>query len=115
MVAGTNTVFGLAERTAEFLAGTSVVCDFSILVHSQPSLTDRIACQKSFVLSLALFERYKGFTSIDRFHGVVDDFRIVALIRKKGTSLQRDDLVGCGEDVNGNCGIHDVGWCGQLI
>ena len=52
---------------------------------------------------------------IDRFHGVVDAFRVVALIREKGTSLQREDLVGCGEDVNGNCGIHDVGLGGQLV
>ena len=40
---------------------------------------------------------------------------IQAIIREKGTSLQREDLVGCGEDVNGNCGIHDVGLGGQLV
>ena len=84
-------------------------------MHSQPSLTDRIACQKRFVFSLALFERNKGFAGIDRFHSIVDILRVVALIRREGTLLQRDDLVGCGEDVNSNGGIRSVGRCGQLI
>lgn len=115
MVTGANATLGLAEWAAEFLTGTTVVGGFAIFVHSQSSITDQVARWKSFALGIAFFEGYKGFTGIDRFHGVVDDFRIVALIRKKGTPLQREDLVGCGEDVNGNCGIHDVGWCGQLV
>lgn len=115
MVTGANATLGLAEWAAEFLTGTTVVGGFAIFVHSQSSITDQVARRKGFALGIAFFEGYKGFPIIDRFHGVVDDFRIVALIRKKGTPLQRDDLVGCGEDVNGNCGIHDVGWCGQLV
>ena len=57
----------------------------------------------------------KCLALINRFYRIVDAFRVVALIREKGTSLQREDLVGCGEDVNGDCGIHDVGLGGQLV
>ena len=106
--------FGLTEWAAEFLPGTIIVGGFAIFVHSQSSITDQVTCRKSFALGIAFFEGDKSFPIIDRFHGVVDAFRVVALIREKGTSLQREDLVGCGEDVNGNCGIHDVGLGGQL-
>ena len=115
VVAGANTGFGLAEGAAEFLAGTIIVGGFAIFVHSQSSITDQVTCRKSFALGIAFFEGDKSFPIIDRFHGVVDAFRVVALISKKGTSLQRENLVGCGEDVNGNCGIHDVGLGGQLV
>ena len=115
VVAGANAGLGLAERAAVFLAGTPIVGGFAVLVHSQPGITDQVTCRKSFALGIAFFEGDKSFPIIDRFHGVVDAFRIVALIREKGTPLQREDLVGCGEDVNGNCGIHDVGLGGQLV
>ena len=84
-------------------------------MHSQPSITDQVTCRKSFALGIAFFEGDKSFPIIARFHGVVDDFRIVALIRKKETPLQRENLVGCGKDVNGNCGIHDVSRRGQFV
>ena len=115
VVAGANTGFGLTEWAAEFLPGTIIVGGFAIFVHSQSGITDQVTCRKSFALGIAFFEGDKSFPLIDRFHGVVDAFRVVALIREKGTSLQREDLVGCGEDVNGNCGIHDVGLGGQLV
>ena len=115
VVTRANTGLGLTEGTAVFLPGTMIVGGFAILVHSQSSITDQVTCRKSFALGIAFFEGDKRFPIIDRFHGVVDAFRVVALIREKGTSLQRKDLVGCGEDVNGNCGIHDVGLGGQLV
>ena len=115
MVTRANIGFGLTEWAAEFLPGTIIVGGFAIFVHSQSSITDQVTCRKSFALGIAFFEGDKSFPIIDRFHGVVDAFRVVALIREKGTSLQREDLVGCGEDVNGNCGIHDVGLGGQLV
>ena len=115
VVAGADTGSGLAEGAAEFLPGTIIVGGFAIFVHSQSSITDQVTCRKSFALGIAFFEGDKSFPIIDRFHGVVDAFRVVALIREKGTPLQREDLVGCGEDVNGNCGIHDVGLGGQLV
>ena len=115
VVTRANTGFGLTEGAAEFLPGTIIVGGFAIFVHSQSSITDQVTCRKSFALGIAFFEGDKSFPIIDRFHGVVDAFRVVALIREKGTSLQREDLVGCGEDVNGNCGIHDVGLGGQLV
>ena len=114
VVTRANTGLGLAEWAAEFLPGTIIVGGFAIFVHSQSSITDQVTCRKSFALGIAFFEGDKSFPIIDRFHGVVDAFRVVALIREKGTPLQREDLVGCGEDVNGNCGIHDVGLGGQL-
>ena len=115
VAARANTGLGLAEGAAEFLPGTMIVGGFAIFVHSQSSITDQVTCRKRFALGIAFFEGDKSFPIIDRFHGVVDAFRVVALIREKGTSLQRKDLVGCGEDVNGNCGIHDVGLGGQLV
>ena len=115
MVTRANIGFGLTEGAAEFLPGTIIVGGFAIFVHSQSSITDQVTCRKSFALGIAFFEGDKSFPIIDRFHGVVDAFRVVALIREKGTPLQREDLVGCGEDVNGNCGIHDVGLGGQLV
>ena len=115
VVTRANAGFGLTEWAAEFLPGTIIVGGFAIFVHSQSSITDQVTCRKSFALGIAFFEGDKSFPIIDRFHGVVDAFRVVSLIREKGTSLQREDLVGCGEDVNGNCGIHDVGLGGQLV
>ena len=88
----------------------------AIFVHGEAYLADRIASRKRFRgFRAAWIEGDKSFPIIDRFHGVVDAFRVAALIREKGTPLQREDLVGCGEDVNGNCGIHDVGLGGQLV
>ena len=116
VVTRANTGLGLAERTAEFLAGTPIVGGFAVLVHGEACLADRIASRKRFRgFRTAWIEGDKSLALIDRFYGIVDAFHIVALISKKGTSLQRENLVGCGKDVNGNCGIHDVGWRGQLI
>ena len=116
VAARANTGFGLAEWAAEFLPGTMIVGGFAVLVHSQPGRADWITDRNRFRgFRAAWIEGDKSLALIDRFHGVVDDFRIVALIREKGTSLQRENLVGCGEDVNGNCGIHDVGLGGQLV
>lgn len=116
VVTRANTGLGLAERAAVFLAGTPIVGGFAVLVHSQPGRADWITDRNRFRgFRAAWIDGNKSLALIDRFHGVVDAFRIVALIREKGTPLQREDLVGCGEDVNGNCGIHDVGLCGQLV
>ena len=116
VVTRANTGLGLAEGAAVFLAGTPIVGRLSVLAHGEACLADRIASRKRFRgFRAAWIEGDKSFPIIDRFHGVVDAFRVVALIREKGTSLQREDLVGCGEDVNGNCGIHDVGLGGQLV
>ena len=52
---------------------------------------------------------------IDVSHGVVDAFCVITLIRKEGTLLQRDDVVGCGEDVNSTGGVGSAGRGGQLV
>lgn len=90
VVAGANTGFGLTEWAAEFLPGTIIVGGFAIFVHSQSSITDQVTCRKSFALGIAFFEGDKSFPIIDRFHGVVDAFRVVALVGKEGAFLQRD-------------------------
>ena len=41
-----NTGFGLAKRTAVFLAGTPIVGRFAVLVHGEPGLADRITGRK---------------------------------------------------------------------
>ena len=115
VVTRANAGFGLTEWAAEFLPGTIIVGGFAIFVHSQSSITDQVTCRKSFALGIAFFEGDKSFPIIDRFHGVVDAFRVVALIREKGTPLQREDLVGFGEDLSGDGGIGDIARCGQLV
>ena len=46
VVTRANTGFGLAERAAEFLAGTPIVGRFAVLVHGEPGLADRITGRK---------------------------------------------------------------------
>ena len=88
VVTRANTGLRLAEGAAVFLAGTIIVGGFAILVHSQPSCADRIAGRKRFQnLRTTRIEGNKSLALIDRFHGVVDDFRIVALIGKEGAFL----------------------------
>ena len=116
VVTGTNAGSGLAEGTAEFLAGASVIRCFSVLVHGKARVTDWIARGEYFAaLSDALFERDKGFAGINRFHGIVDVLRVIALIGKERALPQGDRLVSCGEDVGSNSGIHNVGWRRQFI
>ena len=116
MATRANTGFGLAERAAVFLPGTPIVGGFAVLVHSQPGRADWITGRKRFRgFRTAWIEGDKGLALIDRFYRIVDAFCVVALVGKEGTPLQREDLVGCGEDVNGNCGIHDVGLGGQFV
>ena len=111
-----NTGFGLAKRTAVFLAGTPIVGRFAILVHSQPSCADRIAGRKRFQnLRAAWIEGDKRLALIDRFHGIVDAFHIVALVGKEGAFLQRDRLIRGREDLGGDGGIGDIARCGQLV
>lgn len=117
VAAGTNTGLGLAEGAAVFLPDSpSAIGGLAIFVHGEPCLADRITGRKRFQdFRAAWIEGNKRLTLIDRFYRIVDAFRIVALIAEEGTPLQREDLVGCGKDVNGNCGIHDVGWGGQFV
>ena len=65
VVTRANTGLGLAERAAEFLPGTMIVGGFAIFVHSQSSITDQVACRKSFALGIAFFEGDKSFPIID--------------------------------------------------
>ena len=115
VVAGTFAGFGLTERAAVFLVGTPIVDGFAVLVHSQSSITDQVTCRKSFALGIAFFEGDKSFPIIDRFHGVVDAFRIVALVGKEGAFFQRNRLIRSCEDLSGDGGIGDIARCGQLV
>ena len=115
VAAGTNTGFGLTERAAVFLPGTMIVGGFAIFVHSQSSITDQVTCRKSFALGIAFFEGDKSFPIIDRFHGVVDDFHIVALVGKEGAFFQRNRLIRSCEDISGDGGIGDIARRGQLV
>ena len=116
VVAGANAGFGLAEGAAVFLAGTPIVGRFAILVHSQPSCADRITGRKRFQgFRAAWIEGNKSLALIDRFHGIVDAFRIVALVGKEGAFLQRDRLIRGREDLSGDGGISDIARRGQLV
>ena len=83
-----NTAFGLAKRTAVFLAGTPIVGGLSVLVHGEPGLADRITGRERFRgFRAAWIEGNKRLALIDRFYGIVDAFRIVALVGKEGAFL----------------------------
>ena len=76
VAAGTRARFGLAEGTAEFLAGTMVVGGLAILVHRQSGFADWITGRKRFRgFRVAWIERDKSFPIIDRFCGIVPPSR----------------------------------------
>ena len=71
-----------------------IVGGFSVLVHSQSGLTDRIAGRKCFRgFRAAWIEGDKCLALIDRFHGVVDVFHVIALVGKEGAFFQRNRLI----------------------
>ena len=116
VAAGTFAGFGLAEGAAVFQAGAPLVCRLSVLVHSQSGLTDRITGRNRFRgFRAAWIEGNKSLTLIDRFHGAVDDFRIVALVGKECAFFQRNRLIRSCEDLSGDGGIGDIARCGQLV
>ena len=117
VAARANTSLGLAEGTAEFLANpSSAISGFAILVHSQPSCADWIAGRKRFQnLRTTRIEGNKRLALIDRFHGIVDAFHIVALVGKEGAFVQRNRLIRGREDLSGDGGIGDVARRGQLV
>ena len=117
VAAGTFAGFGLAEGTAEFLANpSSAISGLAILVHSQPGRADRIASRKRFQgFRTAWIERDKCLALIDQSHGVVDAFRIVALVGKECAFFQRDRLIRSCENLSGDGGIGDIARRGQLV
>ena len=116
MVTRANTGLGLTEGAAVFLPGTMIVGGFSVLVHSQSGLTDRIAGRKRFRgFRAAWIEGNKSLALIDCFYGIVDAFHIVALVGKEGAFLQRDRLIRGREDLSGDGRIGDVARRGQLV
>ena len=117
VVTRANTGFGLAEGAAVFLPDPPfAIGGLTILVHSQPGLTDRITGRKRFRgFRAAWIEGDKSFPIIDRFHGVVDAFHIVALVGKEGALFQRNRLIHGREDVSGDGRIGDIARRGQLV
>ena len=116
VVAGTFAGFGLTEGAAVFLPGTIIVGRLSVLVHGEACLADRIASRKRFQnLHTTRIERDKCLALIDRFHGIVDAFHIVALVGKEGAFFQRNRLIRGREDLSGDGGIGDIARRGQLI
>ena len=116
VVAGASTGLGLTEGAAVFLAGTPIVGCLSVLVHGQSGRADRITGRKRFRgFRAAWIERDKGLALIDRFHGIVDAFHIVALVGKEGAFFQRNRLIRGREDLSGDGRIGDVARRGQLV
>ena len=88
MAAGTRACFGLAERTAIFLAGTPVVGRLSILVHGKSGFADWITSRKCLrIFRTTRIEGDKCLTIIDRFYSIVDAFYVVALVGKERAFL----------------------------
>ena len=72
VVTRANTGFGLAEGAAVFLPDPPfAIGGLTILVHSQPGLTDRITGKKRFRgFRTAWIEGDKGLALIDRFYSI---------------------------------------------
>ena len=116
VVTRANTGLGLTEGAAVFLPGTMIVGGFAIFVHSQSGLADWITGRNRFRgFRAAWIEGDKCLALIDRFHDIVDAFRIVAFVGKEGTFFQRDRLIRGREDLSGNGRIGDVARRGQLV
>ena len=117
VVAGANTGFGLAEGAAVFLPNPpSAIGGLAILVHGQPGLADWVTGRNRFRgFCAAWIEGDKSFPIIDRFHGVVDAFHVIALVGKKGAFFQRNRLIRGREDLRGNGRIRDIARRGQLV
>ena len=65
-------------------------------VHGKPGLADRITGRKRFRgFRTAWIEGDKGLALIDRFYRIVDAFRIVALVGKKGALFREASPPGC--------------------
>ena len=80
-----------------------IVGGLAVLVHGKACLADRIAGRKRFQnLRTTRIEGNKCLALIDRFHGVVDAFRVVALVGKEGAFLQRNRLIRGREDLSGD-------------
>lgn len=117
VVTRANTGLRLAERAAVFLPNPpSAIGGLAIFVHSQSGRAERITGRNRFRgFRAAWIERDKCLALIDRFYGVVDAFRIVALVGKEGAFFQRNRLIRGREDLSGDGRISNVARCGQLV
>ena len=116
VVTRANTGLGLAEGAAVFLPGTMIVGGFAVLVHSQPGRADWITDRNRFRgFRAAWIEGDKSLALIDRFHGVVDVFHVIALVGKECAFFQRNRLIRGREDLSGDGRISDIARRGQLV
>ena len=116
MIAGTLSGFGLSERTAVFLSGTTIICRLAVLVHGKACLTDRVSgCEFFGVFGAVIFKRNKRFSVVDIFYRIVNTSRIVSFIGNERAVLQRDGLIRIGQDLCRYVGIRRIGRCRQFI
>jgi hypothetical protein len=116
VIAGANAGLGLAEGTAELLAGAATIRVFAVLVHGEAGVAEEIADgEPGGVFGVSLVERNKDIAMIDVADGVVDGFGVIALIGDKSTLVDGNDLIGFLKDIEGDGGIGDVGGSGQLV
>ena len=116
MAARTNAVFGLAEGTAEFLTGSSMIRCFSVLVHGKTRITNGIASRQLLRgLRIALVQRDNGFSLINILHQIVDRFPIIALVAQEGTLAKGKGIVGGSKNFLNNGRIRHIGGSRQLI
>lgn len=116
VVAGTFTGLGLAKGAAEFLAGAPVIGRFSVLVHGEARIADRIANGEFLrIFCIARVERNHSIPFVNVFHQMIDRIRIVTFIPKEGTFPEGEGKVGGGEDFLNNGGIRHIGGGGQFV
>ena len=116
VVTRTAVGFGMTERAAEFLADSSLVKGFPVLVHGQPGGANQTAGgQLVGVLGIALIQRNNGLALIDVLHQIVDRFCIVALVTKECTLPEGQNSVSSGEYLLHDGGIRRVSWGSQFI
>ena len=117
VVTGANAGLRLAEGAAVFLPNPpSAIGGLAIFVHGKTGRADWITGRKRFRgFRAAWIEGNKCLALIDRFYGVVDAFRIVALVGKEGAFFQRNRLIRGREDLSGDGRIGDIARRGQLV
>ena len=116
VIAGALAGLGLAEGAAELLSCTTSVRGLAILAHGEAGFTNEVANgQLGRILGVSLVERDDGFALVDIADSVVYGLDVIALIGDEGAFLDRDDLVGGLEDIEGDGGIGDIGGRGDLV
>ena len=89
---------------------------FSVLVHGEAGIADRIASGELFrVFRIAFVERDHSVTLVNIFYQVIYCIHIVALVAQEGTLLNGNDIIGSREYFLNDGRVRHIGRGGQFI